>query len=282
MLELDGLERWSIGDQLLAHLRDGGEPETFEQRMLAIGCLPPGRLSGPELATATSQCAPLVEQLAALGLIGTVPRQVPIDLKLPGGERLVGSVRDDGGHDPGPLTATYSKWSEKRVLGPWLDVLALTAQDPMTPWCAAMVTRPKGKKVVAHLHQLRVSGTTAEERRAHALAALGKVVDLYARGRCEPLPLFTQTSCALHRGENAAEVWTPYQGTGERDDVWNHLVFGGSDLEELCELPCQPWDPDGPGDTRVMRYAHLLWDTYDESLRTDDADEHAESGERTR
>ncbi len=278
LLELDALESWSIGDELLAHLRDGRELDTFEHRMLARGSLPPGRLSAPVLATATSQCQPLVDQLEALGLIGPVPQQVPIDLTLPGGERLVGSVRDDGGHEPGPLTATYSKWSEKRVLGPWLEVLALTAQDPATPWCATMVTRPTRSTAAVHLERLQVSGATDEERRERALDALRMVIDLWRRGRREPLPLFTDTSRALHRGENAADSWTPFVGTGERDDVWNHAVTGGAELEELRDMPCRPWDPDGPGDTRVMRYAHLLWDTYDESRRDVDPEDALDPG----
>ena len=167
------------------------------------------------------------------------------------------------------------------MLGPWLDVLALTAQDPTMPWCATMVSRPAGTKIAAHLERLQVSGVTDDERRERALGALATVVDLYARGRREPLPMFTETSRALHRGEKAASAWTPFQGTGEHDDVWNHFVVGGPELEELCDMPCQPWDPGGPGDTRVMRYAHLLWDTYDESRRVPDPDEAPEPGART-
>lgn len=275
VLELDGLDKWNVADDLLEHRRSGGDIESFVAREHAADDLPPGRLFRAALEEALAKVEPLIGCLEDFHVGRVQPVQHQIDVALSGGVRVVGSVRDDRGVDAGPVTVTPSLHERKRELSPWLDLVALAAQDPQTDWHANLITWAK-TKAGFNRTDLHMRDGNPNVRRERAIAALSTLVDLFILGRREPLPLFPKLSVALATGRSDAQkTWHDrYNHNADGDDEWVQLAFGALSFDELMALPCQPHDPDGDGDSRVERYAKVLWGTIEQSMGPSDA--HAE------
>ncbi len=120
-------------------------------------------------------------------------------------------------------------------------------------------------------------GGDPEARRAQALVHLGRLVELYDRGMCEPLPLYCATSAA-HAAARAAgkdakgaeaaarKVWESEWDFPREDKEDEHLLVLGDTRpfgDLLAAPPCddeegEGWAADEP--TRFGRYARRLWD----------------------
>jgi exodeoxyribonuclease V gamma subunit len=159
----------------------------------------------------------------------------------------------------------------------WVRLLAATAAHPERPLAAATVGRrrdgapPWAKVTVARIPPL---GADAGGRRERALAELGTLVDLHARGMREPLPIACQASAAYAQaaagGWNGAaaalKAWRSDRDWDREDRHPEHvLVLGGvRSLDDL--LAAKPAeDETGPGwdeteTTRFGRCARRLWD----------------------
>ena len=279
-LELDGLERWQVADRYLAHRRRGGDVDAFRRRQLAGDGLPPGRLADAELDEAAATVEPLLARLAELGADQGPEVPVPIDVLLPDGTRIVGSVLDAGGHRPGPIRASASTPAHAQQLVPWLELLALTAQDPSTDWAAVLVHRPSGKtKKGYHERVLEIPVDDPEQRRQRALAALDVVVDLHRRARREPLPIFPKLSPALDRGTSARSAWTTDGwGRGDDADPYLRVAFDHASVEDITSLPVRADDPPGEATDRARRWATHLWDAVRASMAPTDDDGDADLG----
>ena len=267
VLELDTLEAWDIANRLLVHRRAGGDLESFERRELAANLLPPGRLSAQQLAAASGKVEPLIAALDGLGALDTTPVQRLVDVVLPNGVRLVGAVGDECAARPGPVTVTTSAWNQKRVLGPWLDLLALTAHDPQVLWHSVIVTSATTKAGFKKL-ELEIPVDSAEERHQRAIDALGVVIDLFQRGCREPLPLFAESSILLHEGKRPHGAWSKFRAPGEGDDVWNQVAFDHQGIDDILAVSCRADDPPGSSSSRAQRYADYLWDAFDAAVAT--------------
>jgi exodeoxyribonuclease V gamma subunit len=165
-----------------------------------------------------------------------------------------------------------SKPADRRRLGPWLDLLALTAQDPTTPWASVLLTAPaSGSTKAFALETIEIPLPDADDRQHRALTALEVVVDLFRRGQREPLPLFPMLSPALHKGNKAANAWVS-NDYARRDDAdrWIRMAFDHADVDRITSLPTRPDDPVGPGYDRASRFAHRLWGALEASLRGPD------------
>ncbi|MCC5951386.1 MAG: exodeoxyribonuclease V subunit gamma [Acidimicrobiia bacterium] len=272
-LELDALESWKVKDRLLTHLRAGYSPESFVLRERARGCLPAGRLADAVLSSALEAMEPVVGAVDELGVPRQLESYVLVDLVLGDGTRVVGSVADAGGATPGPVRITCSEPAPKRRLPPWLDLLALTAHQPETVWWSVGVTTRKRKKNPADIEIMEIPSDDPAQRRRQATDALAVVVDLYRRGRCEPVPLFTTLSPAIVADTPLAKCWRDFDGRGDAGDRWVGMVYGELELREILALPVRPDDPefDDRGKGRTGRYAAALWDTLGSTLVGDDA-----------
>ena len=133
VLELDGLERWALRHDWLRHRLGGGEAERFGRRAMATGALPPGRLSQPALDDLNQVVDPLVAEFEE-ATAGSAPTNVPVDITLADGTRVVGSCVDHGGAVRGPVQVTVSQQRPTHFLAAWLDLLALMAHAPDTEW----------------------------------------------------------------------------------------------------------------------------------------------------
>jgi exodeoxyribonuclease V gamma subunit len=277
-VELDPLEQWAVGDRLLSGRLAGGDRDECVAAERARGSLPPGTLAEPVLG----QVLPIVESLVteAADITGAevAPRSLEVNIGLPDGRVLLGTVT--GVIDRGPAglllrAVSYSRLAPKQRLAAWVRFLALTVAHPDRPVEAATLGRfrhtgrKKGAVSVACLGSL--AGDAAARREA-ALAHLEVLVDLLDRGLCEPLPLYCKTSAAwadnppAQREKACSAAWEPQNdfGFGENREPEHQLVHGGiAALADLLQAPPGPGE-DGDGwaageTTRFGRYALRLW-----------------------
>ncbi|HEV7864762.1 MAG TPA: exodeoxyribonuclease V subunit gamma, partial [Acidimicrobiia bacterium] len=277
-VELDPLEQWAVGDRLLTGRLAGGERDACVAAERARGSLPPGTLAEPVLG----QVLPIVESLMAeaTDLTGgaALPRSLEVNVALPDGRVLLGTV--PGVIDRGPAglllrAVSYSRLAPKQRLAAWVRFLALTAAHPDRPVEAATLGRFRfggRKKGAVSIAGLAALAGDATARRAAAIAHLEVLVDLFDRGLCEPLPLYCKTSAAWaenpsdKREKVCAGLWEPQNdlGMGENREPEHQLVLGGitafADLLDAAAGPGESGDGWAAGEaTRFGRYALRLW-----------------------
>ena len=178
---------------------------------------------------------------------------------------MVGTVRVDHAAPPGPVRITYSKFSPKHLVAPWLELLALVADDPGTDWQAVIVNRTQTVARVER-HVIRPLGADPDERADRARSALAVSVECYRRSLVEPIPLFARLSKRLYDGKAGVGDWNDFKGWADGDDLSNHLAFGEFDYYELIAVPARPDDPPGAAPGRVQRFADWFWSAFDASV----------------
>ena len=262
-ISLEGLDKWAIGDRLMADVLAGTDPATSVQAERLRGVLPPGRLGSRTLSEVEEQVRPLVVQ--ANGLRQGTPRTLDVDIDLGGGRRLTGTVSSVFGNRI--VTVTYSRLAAKHRLRSWIDLLALTVGHPDESWTAHTLGRSR-------------AGT------AHALAGpldhrastwLRELVDIYDRGMREPLPLPVKTACTYaeeslkrRQGGYSDPVWkarkewetdkfSPTGIPGEDADLAHVRVFGQAAPLECLLTPARPDEAWNDEPHRLGQYAWRLW-----------------------
>ena len=256
-VELNHLERWSLGDKLLDARLSGSDATAWTLAERARGSLPPGSLAEAEIETVNNNVEALLS--AASEQVSLDAARVPLTVRvpLPGGRVLVGTVPDLV--DDTIVSVKYSKLGPKHRLAAWVRLLAASASAPDRELCAVTVgrCRKSGAKEVSISFLGPVAGLTADERGAEAVRLLLDLIDLYDRGMREPLPLYCKTSAAWAEGirfdkdaeGDARRAWfTSYEIPNEDRDAYHQLVLGGvveyEDLDgRFCEMAHELWDP---------------------------------------
>jgi exodeoxyribonuclease V gamma subunit len=270
-VELDGLQRWAVGQRLLDALLAGIEGRTAVLAELARGSLPPGVLGRPEI----NRIYPTVEAIAAAttALVpdGAARGAIDVRVALADGRVLSGTVPVVSGDLL--LTTTYSRVAARHRLLSWLRVVALTATDPQRAFSAATVGRATGAGTVT-VARVRALGEDAECRTRAAQDALAALVDLFDRDMREPLPLYCETSAAYAQAAAAGQdpvaaarrAWKSEWNFHKEDkDLEHQLVLGGVRrfeelLEELPRADEQGAGWDSSETTRFGRLARRMWD----------------------
>ncbi|MBL7255802.1 exodeoxyribonuclease V subunit gamma [Paractinoplanes lichenicola] len=248
-VELDNLEKWSVGDRLLRSLLDGTDLNRCVQAEWRRGTVPPGPLGSRLLDAIAGEAMPLAT--AAKTHVDGVPEAVDITVALPDGRLLVGTVGDVYGDTVAAVN--YSRVSPKHRLKAWLQLLALTAGRPDVPWRSVTIGRGFGGPS-------RSSFGPIDAGIARRL--LGDLVALADEGLCEPVPLATKTShayakCRLSGGPaetaygKARQEWAKFDGGGENEDAEHRLVWGPdaafdrllSDPARFDTLAMRVWEP---------------------------------------
>jgi exodeoxyribonuclease V gamma subunit len=174
--------------------------------------------------------------IAALTHRQVEPQAYDVDIELPGGRRLTGTVTPVYGDRL--VAVGYSRLDGKHLLESWVRLLALAAGHPDHNWTALTIGRaPRGTQAAQ-----RLLGPATDE----PLRLLADLVDLYDQGRRAPLQLPLRTSfawaSAAHTGQDpkpeALKKWRSRQFPGEDADPAHVRVWGEhADLDDLTELP---------------------------------------------
>ncbi len=273
-IDLDPLERWGVGDRLLAARLAGATAEEAQVAERARGELPPGCLADPVLADVCPTVESLVEVCSALPKFDIEPRSMEVNLPLRDGRLLVGTV--PGVRDTIILRCLYSRLGPKHRLAAWVRFLALSAGRPELEVIAVTVGRGRRKwdgQQLIRMSTLPGLADDPSDRRDRALDRLGVIIDFYERGLREPLPIYCDTSAAwadaCRQGGDAAEAayssWTSTHDFPCEDKQPEHtLVLGGIvPFDRVRRAPPRPdeagsgW-PDEP--SRFGRLAVRLWD----------------------
>src|SRR5690606_27766220 len=106
------LEKWAVGDRLLADILGGMDPRSSMQAEQLRGLLPPGQLGARTLSEVGTEVRKLVEQTEQLRA-GT-PRTLDVDVDLGDGRRLTGTVGSVIGNRR--VVVTYSSLRAKQRL----------------------------------------------------------------------------------------------------------------------------------------------------------------------
>jgi exodeoxyribonuclease V gamma subunit len=274
-LDLDGLERWEVGDRLLQARLSGAPIEEPLAAELARGLLPPGPLAAPVLDEVLPAVQALVDAVELLPCAEASAQPAQVNLRMPDGRSLVGTVAGVRGGTL--LRCVYSRLAPKHRVAAWARFLALSAQYPEVPISAVTVGRGQGRSTQGPTVATSTLGSLPGDpaaRRSVALGSLGALVDLYDRGMREPLPLYCATSEEWARSRRAGEEpeeharrrWeTAFDGPpGEDRDPEHVLVMGGArPFTELLTALALP-DESGNGwyddeRSRFGRYARRLW-----------------------
>jgi exodeoxyribonuclease V gamma subunit len=233
-VEIDQLESWGVGDRMLEDMMRGVHPDTAREIEWRRGALPPGQL-GWRKATEVRETA-MNLAVAALTHRQVASQAYDVDVELPGGRRLTGTVTPVYGDRL--VAVGYSRLDGKQLLASWVRLLALAAGHPDHNWTALTIGRaPRGTQPAQ-----RLLGPPADE----PLTLLSSLVDLYDEGRRAPLHLPLKTSFAWASSAfmsqdpkpEALKKWRSGRFPGEDADPAHVRVWGErADLDELTDLP---------------------------------------------
>lgn len=270
-VELDGLQKWSVGDRLLAARADGVNAATCLAAERARGDLPPGALAEPLLAELLENVEALLEARSP----APAPQPLDVSVHLPDGTLIVGTV----GGVRGDLvqSVTFSRLQPAQRIQAWLRLLALTAARPEQSFRTETIGRgpggPAGARDRARISKATLGelGATPDERRHTALRHLEAIVDVYRRGMREPIPLYCRTSqsfaAAARRQDDSAararQAWAEGAIPESREPAHKLVLGGVVGFEQVYAEQCRP-DETGPGwpfgvNGRFAAYALRLW-----------------------
>ncbi len=212
-LDPDGLARWGIGSRLLDGLLAGRTADDLGREEIWRGELPPHTLGERVLAEESAKAQALAAGVRTQLRVTDPGEPVrfesrDVDLALPSGRRLVGTV---GGIVPyfpslSALTVTYSTIAAKHRLASWLTALVLAATGD--PFASSHVIGHKGRRSRGRWVKSPVRVYHGQLDAEAALAWLDQLVDVRARGMREPIPLSPKTSAAWAQGFGDGDVRT--------------------------------------------------------------------------
>ena len=223
-IELDGLRSWQIGERVLQAVLAGRDLEGTCDAELWRGDLPPRELGYRtlhEIASQVKALTALTWRVAGMGgpqqpLLSEV---IDIDVELPSGRRLVGTV--SGLVDALVVTVTYSQVKSKQRLRSWITSLALAAAG--TTIASHVIGREKRYGKAGQLHVCH--GPHARE---DALCLLEELVDVWDRGLRGPIPLPPATSFTW------ASTYVPHQHEERAQDKarveWESRTAGATPI----------------------------------------------------
>lgn len=191
---LEGLEKYSLKQELLAELRSGAGPEKVLTPLRAAGLLPHGVMGELELRQHTRTVQGFLARWQALG--GQAQEPLEIDLAL-GKWRLRGRL--EGLMERGLVTWRLGRLSAKDRLRLWARHLVLNVAAP--------------RDIEPHSLHLAEQQDFRLEPVNRAEDLLLDLIELREKGLQRPLPFFPETSLLYVRaGGLTNEVWTAWNG----------------------------------------------------------------------
>ena len=196
-VELDGLERYRLGDVLLGLCLEGVADERLETLTRASGLLAPGTPGHLDHESVMTTVVPMAQRVRALRQGGR-RADLPLSRRLHNGTKLLGSLDDLWAS--GLVRHQFARVSGKNVIALWLRHLAL-CWEGTGPQRSHLVGR--GKRHALTTLTLR----PVDEPERH----LVDLVSLYRLGQRGPLHLFPKSSATfvrtLHEGKSEQAAW---------------------------------------------------------------------------
>lgn len=264
------------GRELLdAAMRSPDEPrQTMDHvlRHLALAdTFPPGRLGDMAARQVSNEVLAILELLPEAARRATDFRSIEIETSAvaenqPGvsPRNITGIVGDILGFDV--VRASFTRFREDLVLGPWIDLALLGCADPDSPWCVRLVAR--GSKGEAKHRSFSLAGTSADERRRSGERAIGVAATLIAcmeRGR---IPFLPKTSERLSRS-SVESTRSTYESEGEFSPS-TQFLFGRVTWDEFVSERPTDFDPDPASTSRAQMFAQFVWRAFHETtVRSD-------------
>lgn len=248
-IDLDPLEEWKLGDQILNEILAGRSPDDARDRIWRTGALPPGKLGWSRVTTITRNAHDIARQvLSARDDLEADSHDVRIDLG--NGIDLTGTVSEIHGHKV--VQGTYSKPGPRHWLDLWVHHLALALAKPDLE--ATSVLHGRGWRERAPVAVATLRPITDLD---HARTQLRRLVDLHQAGLTKPmlLPLKTAEAWVRHAGTKsqhfkATQAWEGGRFPGESADPEQVLLWGaGRSFPELLSI-----NPD------FDRLARIIWE----------------------
>jgi hypothetical protein len=217
---------------------------------------------------------------AAQSVLQEKPRSVAVSASLTDEELLAVSsgklevVDHVTAHGNTVLLLNFSTWSKRMRVLPWLQISALTAQDPEQVWTALVIAKaPKVKSKAKNAppqqpfysEEFVLAGENSEERYESAIQVLEFANKVRTRARRVPLPLFERSSWLLDLSATELRKELGY----DLDRPSHNLVFGERTLEEFQSEPLiDSIDLALPtAASRFEAYANWLTRTWEQTVR---------------
>lgn len=241
-IELDGLQRYQIGDRVLTQLMKGTDPLLAANMETHAGTLPPCAMGAQVLDSILHRAATIAR--TARPLTAEAPHDIDLRIVL-GREVVTGRVRL---HGHALVSHSFAKLNGRQVIESWLALVALAAGGADDDTIAVLVN---------------LDGTMCLRAPA-AAAARGLLADFVALRRAGlrqlvPLPIRTAAKWSgllpqhkwwnLDHEQEGKDQWQR-----EADEEWRH--FGLSSWSSLMAPLSLPGDPGHPA-TMNSRFQQL-------------------------
>lgn len=259
-LELNGLAQWSVVTTLLDALKQGTPLETVIRTLRSNEELPPEEIGRSEFARAKARAELLWSKAgpAYRSEITDVPVDLEFDLAGLGTIRLVDEIRCRGGQ---ALTMTPSKTADK-LIGPWLESLALTAAGTPTPGSVyRFVQDPSNWSDVIVDHRL-----VGDPDPAAARARLETALRAYVLGQYRLIPApATAAICYAEEIRRDRHKRGSWRGQPDyRHDKWSSMgeaweLFYDQEVADLFVDPPSAEDPANGQDSAFGAWAVALY-----------------------
>ena len=229
-----------IGRELLSAIQNGETADQWKKRKHLSGGLPLGQLAETVWAQIEDEVGAMID--AAGPLLARKPMPTAVSLSLAdeelatidgGALRVIDSVSVN---ENTVLVMNFSTWNRRMRVLPWLQIAALTLEQPETEWKAVIIAKaPKVKSTAKEppvqplyaLEEFVLIGESAEERKGSALRVLEFANAIRTRARRVPLPMFERSSWFLDK--SATDQKSALATDLKRPS--HVLVFGERELE---------------------------------------------------
>ncbi len=267
-LEVRELDRWRLRDALIRLRLQSGptwSPElvsSWTRSQAAAGAVPPkefGRFAVDEAVDFVDKLFDFARRHAGTAL-DVDPVDVPIDIELPDGRRVLGTV--PGARGRVVLDVNPSGLSADHHVRGWLRAAAVSLAAPEAAWRVLHVGRDGERPAALHLSMRSPD---------HARSVLSLADDIYWSARRGAFPGAAKlTQALLTSREEASSAWESSRvGYGLVHDRWVRFVFGGTTFDDLIALPPADDEQDerwGDSASRLERWAHRVWSEYAASI----------------
>ncbi len=256
--ELGGLERWQLGQELLALRLADGIPDRWRSLTMATGTAPVGGLGEVALQgieEIVDRVIARVDTIEGDRWSCAIELGIPVPGAPPGDARLVGSVELVGRT---LLHVGVSPPKAKHQLAAWVRAVSVLAADPqLRPEAVLIGGDRRGAGGVRQIGLDPALGLGSRDDTASADAPdelarlardhLGELVSLYQRGHQQVLPVLPETAAAYatacaEGADHAAAIATAHRRAwtgsgsfgGDRDDAYVVQAFGhDTELEDI-------------------------------------------------